>query len=498
MIRFCDLSVSTKRGPTGPKHTSLIRNIAHFTLIKQHLMIQSVLKRQVHVGVFIGVIILILYVPIMLHLMNFPAVFPVYGDGQYYVVLADNLLQHGIFSGSLTAPFLPATFVMPVYPFLLALFKGIFGSYMLFPLVQMILVGATSFLIFKIGERAFSYGVGLVAALLFIVDPTTIMQTMTIMTDITYTFFLVLAVYFLFANEAQHQRVVFFSGAFLGLAMLTRVISMFLPILIVPLYFFLKRGELPLKKIVINVLILALAYAAVVMPWVARNRIVSGVWGIAAEKSLNLFQYYVPEFLSYTRGISADEGRKLLMLDLALAVGGKEIKDAGSLEYAAVEEKIALGYVWRDMFGYAKFHLIKTIPFFLSSGLKNVMIYYNDAVGYRAFETNTGNLTTLFFHGRFGEFLSELRVSPLVTIEQIFWFVIAILATIGVLFSRKSHRVSAMCLGGLVLYFAILTGPMAYSRFRLPAAPFLFLLAAVGVTVLGRAVSKFSKQSISQ
>ncbi|MDO8590938.1 MAG: glycosyltransferase family 39 protein [bacterium] len=455
-------------------------------------MFQSMLERRTHVGFFIVAAVLLVYIPLMFHLLNFPSVFPVYGDGQYYVSLADNLLYHGVFSDSLEAPFVPATFIMPIYPFLLAVFKAFFGSYMLFPIIQMILAGATAFFIFKIGERVFSERVGLVAAILFLLDPTTIFHSLIIMTDITYVFFIVLSVYLLFfSSEEDIPTRTFFSGLMFGAAMLIRVVSMFLPFLIIPMYFFVKRKHMPMKKIAIHLLIFAIAYSAVVIPWMARNKIASGVWGIAGEKSLNLFQYYVPEFLSFSRGISADDGRNILMSDLTREVGPVKPQDVGSLKYAPFEQKIALKYVKQDIFGYAKFHLIKMVPFFLSSQIKNSMVFYNNALAYEAYRTNTGNLTNLLSKGRVGEFFKELSVQPLVTFEQFLWFCLFVLMLMGIVFSDKDNRPYVFAFTALILYFAALTGPMAYSRFRLPAAPFIFLLASFGASVAYKAGRNF-------
>ncbi len=449
-------------------------------------------------GVCIGAIVLVLYVPIMFFLARFPNVFPVYGDGPYYIILADNLLNQGIFSGSLEAPFVPATFIMPIYPVLIFLFKVLAGSYTFFPIIQVIFVGVTAYLIFKIGDKFFSATSGIIASLLYVIDPTTILHSMLIMTDITYTLFIAVSVYFIFATDAGDRRSVFLGGLMLGLAMLTRVISMFLPLVIIPMYFFVRKGEMPLKKLIVNILIILVAYCAVVVPWMFRNEKVSGVFGIAGEKSLNLFQYYVPEFLSYKRGISADEGRNILMNDLIRETGPLLPGDIASLKYAPIEERIALGYIKSDIFGYAKFHLIKTVPFFLSSGLKNMFTYYNNAVGYEAYPTNNGNLTSLLSQGRVNDFLSELRVQPFVTLEQIYWAIVSILSVISLVVARGENRKFVFVCVALVLYYALLTGPMAYSRFRLPAEPFLYLLATSGLVIFAKIIRRKFKVYIPQ
>jgi len=40
----------------------------------------------------------------------------------------------------------------------------------------------------------------------------------------------------------------------------------------------------------------------------------------------------------------------------------------------------------------------------------------------------------------------------------------------------------------IILYFSLLTGSVAYARFRIPITPYLFLLGVFGVTILWRTV----------
>ncbi len=384
-----------------------------------------------------------------------------------------------IFSSSSAEPLVPDSFTMPLYPVLLSVFTVLFGSLRFFPFLQMIFAGLSAFLIFLLGKKFFSEKVGLFAAMLFILDPTVIFHSLIIMTDITYVFLLVLSIWLLFATRAKNAYVGnFAAGIFLGLSMLTRVVSMFLIFLIIPMYFFAKMRETGWRKTLLQILVIVFAYSLVLVPWVIRNKEVSGVWGIASEKSANLFHYYVPDFLSFRDGISVDTARDILIADFGKKIGTAQAQDFGSLANSSAAQEVALRYIENDPFGYAKFHLIKTAPFFLSSGIKNFFVSYNDMLGFIALPTNGGNMTDLLFHGKFRQFAREIQVQPFVTLEEIYWAIVFVSMLISVVFSKNKFYAISFFI--LVLYFALLTGSIAYSRFRLPALPFMLILACEG------------------
>lgn len=447
--------------------------------------------------VLISAVILFVYVPISLYLGSIHyklnvvidgqktvLTYPVTaGDSTAYAITGYNILNHHIFSAGTAMPLAPSTFTMPLYPFLLAVWKFLFGSFTLFPILQMVFAGFSAFLIFLLGKKFFSEKVGFLASFLFMIDPTVIFHTLTLMTDITYVFLLVLSVWLLFGSDYENRYVVcLFAGLIFGLSLLTRSVSTFLIFLIVPIYYIVKRKEIDSKKILAQLLIIVLAYAAVAVPWMIRNKEVSGVFGIGADKDVNLFHYYVPNFLSYKKGISVDAARDILVQDLAKKIGPAQAENWGTLSNSPAVESVALKYIESDPIGYGKFHLIKTIPFFLSSGIKNFILSYNDMMGFETFNTNGGNMTDLILHARLGQFIEEIKVQPWVTLEEVYWVLVVIFMLVAVLFSK--NRVYVLSFAIIVVYFAVATGSVAYSRYRLPALPFMLLLACQGFMIL--------------
>jgi glucan phosphoethanolaminetransferase (alkaline phosphatase superfamily) len=95
--------------------------------------------------------------------------------------------------------------------------------------------------------------------------------------------------------------------------------------------------------------------------------------------------------------------------------------------------------------------------------------------------------------GQFGELLAILKQELaaknwtllLFVGNVLFWLIVCILAAITVCVAlwrdhtlKKKQTVFILLAAALVLYFAVLTGPVSFPRYRLPAEPFMFTLAA--------------------
>ncbi len=408
-------------------------------------------------------------------------ILPIYGsDSSGYVVLAQNLIKNGALTSDTVPPFTPDTFRTPGYPALLALFVAPFGSVTFFPLVQILFVIGTGLLIARIGAGTFSSTVGIFAALLFVLDPTTVLHSLLISSDISFTFFLIAALYCIFFLKSKHSELALIAGGLLfGAATLIRPISLYLPILIIPFYCFLKR-DLGWKKILRHSIIILVSIAILVVPWAARNKRVANTWGIASVKDFNMFFYTVPEYVSFRRGTSPDSVRAELFAKLA--EHGIASNQIGDISNGKIITAIAQPYITADLFSYARWHLVKMVPFFLSSGLKNFFYIYNDIVRYPYHPTDNSNLTNFLMRGQFSAFFGVLGSQLLVTLEELFWVVIFLLMFVP-LIPRKT-RTCAVFFLGLIFYLALPTPPVAYSRFRIPAAPYMFLLATEGALIL--------------
>lgn len=447
---------------------------------------------KISVYVLISAIVFALYTPFFLHVLQLRQMqvvnhvdtrelLPIYGsDSIGYGLLADNLLTNGILSTDTKVPFRPDTFRTYGYPLMLAIFKFLFGSYEFFPLFQMILVVGTAFLIFGIGKRVFSEMVGLVAAILYIVDPTTILHTLMVASDVSFTFFLLASIYVLFfwGSERRYLPEVL-SGLLLGFSVMVRPIATYLPLIILPFFFYGKIDKLNKGDIVKGCAVFLFSFALVLVPWLVRNKEMSGVYGISSVKDYNLFHYTIPEFVSFKNNVAPDDIRRLLQAELKGA--GGDPSDISSLSQGEAINKISHRYLLEDPIGYAKWHVVKMVPFFLSSGIKNFFYIYNSILGYSVYETSNLNLTNFLMRGQFGEFLGVLRGQLLITLEQIGLVLVFVLTVVPLVLYSGPKRFYILLFLALIFYLALPTVPVAYSRFRIPAAPLIFLLASAGV-----------------
>jgi 4-amino-4-deoxy-L-arabinose transferase-like glycosyltransferase len=431
-------------------------------------------------------ITLAIYLPVFLHMIYLgseqlksgePASFtlPVYGsDSVGFVLLADELLSTHQFTSSYVE-----TFRTPGFPMTLASWKGVFGSYRFFPLFQIFLTFLTSVFIYFIGKKLFRNSVGMVGAVLYLLSPNVIFHANVILSETVFVFLLVLAVFLvLCGNERKPWREVG-SGLALGFAVLVKPIAIILPLLIMLVYAVKNWSNgVERKRIIAGGVIILLCFGATVMPWLARNHAKTGVVGFSSVSSVNLFFYNVPEFLSFRDGISPDQGREIM----AEKVPNIPPREWADLRHSSDLMNAGLSVIKDDPIGYAKFHALKTIPFFLSSGLDNIFVVYNDVVDREVFKYSDANLTNLLAEGNYKALLAEMKKSFATSAEQFVWLGLLLLAVPALVFG-KGYRLNVLFLILFVAYFAVLTGPVAYARFRMPVEPFIMLLAVFGFFV---------------
>ncbi len=163
----------------------------------------------------------------------------------------------------------PTTRRPPVYAVVIAPFL----KYNLFPLgVQILqaLLGALScVLIYAISVQIFDPKTGLLAAALFSLDYMSVRQTVTLLPEVVFVFFILASFYGLFKGIKEKSLLwLFLSGIFAGLSVLTKDSLLFyFPIIIVWLWLWKRE----VKSGLLRGVIFALGFMSVITPWVARN-----------------------------------------------------------------------------------------------------------------------------------------------------------------------------------------------------------------------------------
>ena len=169
----------------------------------------------------------------------------------------------------------PTAFWPPGYPLLLAAAYGLFGeSVVVAELLNVVLGTATGGLVYLIGRRTLGQGPALVGAGIVAAFPSLVFFTAVTLSEVTFTFLVLLAVYLLIveaqSGRRRDLRLLLAAGLVLGYASLVRGQAMLLPLALLP--FWLRSGA-DRSAIADKLVALGLGIGLIVAPWTVRNAI---------------------------------------------------------------------------------------------------------------------------------------------------------------------------------------------------------------------------------
>ncbi|MEK7511115.1 MAG: glycosyltransferase family 39 protein [Patescibacteria group bacterium] len=393
------------------------------------------------------------------------------GDAKGYLLLADNLRTQQVFSVATSAPFYPESFRAPGYPFFLALLYTVTGSWLGTLFLQALLLSVAPVLLYLLirpyHERAAFWG-----SIVYALEPLRLFYSASLLSDALFAA-LLLAALLCLQRARGSWRYAGATGFILGISILVRPIAVFLPFVFAGFALWSYRPLLQGVKIAGIIVVIAVL---TVLPWSLRNYELFGSFNVSSVGAANLMLYNAPEFLKFN---PAPEGRvvyerfkeeqEMLPREEALSLARTPIFTASFKEVIQGEE---LSYLF--------FHVFKTMPFFLSDGLRDVIRLFNVEIG------TMPNITTDLLTGRVGNIISYLLGGGiaiwLFIIGITFWGITTLFwlwCVVQTLRGRMHY--SWAFLGVLILYFALLTGPVSNARYRLPIEGFLIASAAAVV-----------------
>lgn len=197
-------------------------------------------------------------------------------DGSGYFWLADLLV-----GGEFTKFIDTIIYRTPAYPAFLALINLIFGShYFLGIMIIQHLMGVIMYiLVYVIGREIFGKGVAFTAAVLGASNIGQVYWEHTNMTDFFFTFLVTWSLYYLVrALKSDSKRYYLYYGAITGLGILCRPVLQLYPFLLVPVIYLIK-GDI--RRTVRIVVCIFLPITILVLPWMAKNYLRHGYFGVA-------------------------------------------------------------------------------------------------------------------------------------------------------------------------------------------------------------------------
>ncbi len=401
------------------------------------------------------------------------------GDAHEYYVLGHVLHDTGRFS--LTATSSPEYFRTPGYPLFIAVILSIFKNDLAVPLAQIVLVALSALCLFALGEKIFSRGVGVVATILYILNPMTITQSFRTTTETLFVCVLIGAVFVLMRKEPTRRATVA-GGALLGFLALVRPIGLF----IIPLFLlwivlvYRKRWNVMIR----HGLLFMLGVAMVLLPWLYRNEVYARHFSLSSISTYNMLFYNVLEFEHQRTGISKD----ILHAQMVQRIGSSDTdQQFRSFAYTEAEQQAVKEYLTPHLVQYGVFHLYTTIPFLFGSDFEDAQRSLHLQGVLPGDPIVDVNLSALLRQGQLHSFISTISLNPLALIERIGWMLLLLssFCMVSILVSTRSKKsLLVLFLFALPLLLALLTGPVSSPRYRMPAAPFLIMLGVAGIHFL--------------
>lgn len=395
-------------------------------------------------------------------------------DSNEYDILAVNLVENHSFSQSAEPPFLPDIKRTPVFPLFLSsiyFFSGYVPAVSVF--FNLIISSCTCVIVFKIGRIVYNARAAFCAGLLLAIDFLSITYSNLLLTETLFTFLLTLGIYCLvYYYHVRYLPALVSAGIIIGTATLCRPVCMYLFLFLAP-YFILISRQAGLVKTFRDYAVFSLCVLVFIVMWSYRNYYSYGISDLTSLTAINSYYHRAAPVLADVEGISLSESRERLRNRLEKEIGDNNLTVAEELNTMKLLAKQAIK---NNILTYMKMHLMGTLRMF---GMANESLYKlldlnkdKNLYNFRVSE-NSGCHDKIRYIIYYMNMFFHIPVTILIYIASIsgMWIVIV---------SRKYYILVLILL--VICYFAIVSGPEAYARFRVPIMPFISLLAGLGIS----------------
>lgn len=424
-----------------------------------------------------------------------------------YDILARNIVAGNGLSLRNAPPYEPSAIRTPGYPLFLAAFYFIFGNRISAIIMQIFLlagVGVLSYrilLLFGISQR-----IAWMGAFLTIIEPDVMSSGIYLLSDLLFTFFLLLSFYF-FLHFSDKKNIASFLWAswFLSVSAVIRPLSLIL----LPIYLavFIRLMGIRLRVLVPAVFL----SLSLLIPWSLRNFSEFGTFKLTSVDYYGLYGVIGSQIISFRDGVSYGEARAGLLEEFVNAPELQPIPEINNISSHYPKEEFLL----LDSFRYHKWMLDKFFGIFLSSPVLYVKVLFWGTVEYfnhvnwltplehwdilrPVYQPSVSYRQILSDEGLGGAYRELIRrfscgVScflsfSLVIGGRIYWALLMIFSVIGIKKLSVSFEDKRPVLFAFIVFavgFALLhvsiIGTLVPPRYRMPLVPFFTGFALVGM-----------------
>lgn len=407
-------------------------------------------------------------------------------DAIEYDALGKAISQQGHFS--LREDGAPDPLRTPIYPLVVAGFYKLCGP-LAWPvlLFQILLDALVPLLLFLLMRPYFSFRAAFTGALLYAVDPFLLYYANTLLSDSLFVFSLVLATFVLsraFTPGGQNIRFRFLcaAGLLFGLSALVKPVAVYLVLFMAPGIFITLYGQKDAAKAAFS---FTVAFMLALAPWVARNELVFGSPMLSTSASLNFLVLNVTPVIAEKDHLDSRTAytRLLHEADSLASLDGKQSALLNDFEKTKYWKQTALHYIRQNPGLYSKYYANGILHLYSNLETKAIA----SALSH---QTNRSDIEMGKFSNPLTLLAEWFKVKP--PGEIVFGIALAcyLLFLYGcslagyIQYNMNGMRRFRGFIGGMLLYFTVLTGVAGAARFRLPLLPFLFILAGIGIDVL--------------
>jgi hypothetical protein len=413
---------------------------------------------------------------------------PLLRSGDWWSVLDDShgylALAHGMLSGCGFARLINGAcrptelYRLPGYPLFVLMMPSLRATVF----VQALLAALTCLMVGWFTYIGWGLTAGIIAETLLALDIPSIVASSTIMSDSLFQTLLTSAVLLQLAaiwpRSANRNSFWLFLSATVLLActVLIRAIAIVVPLLAaVPVM--LLPGVKFNKRIGFFLLMTAIP-CSVIAGWTIRNHARTGTWTFTTEGAYNLYYYTTAGVLWDLHGDDLTN----LQHQLAMEVGANSADEFVSKPQQSEMVKRSFAV----LFGHPIATIAMTLRCFAWLAIVPDRANLNGFLG-----TNGRSSVFLVASENIGLRIKEMLRSPLLTAFVLIQIPLVVLTWIGVSLSlifirQQEGRMIPMMLvplGAALVMLLVGSGPWAIARFRVPAMPFLAMLAGIGWSV---------------
>jgi dolichol-phosphate mannosyltransferase len=396
-------------------------------------------------------------------------------DSSSYIEPAKSLLNTGDYNINLTSN-KPATLRTPGYPAFIALLLKISNNNYNFCVVVMCLIGAlTCIPILYAGKIIGGWSVGLIAALLFSFNITSIASSPLFLSDTLFTFFIAFQLYFFMRfYYSKILLYLFISIIIAALAVYIRPINFLWIFVAIFLVCIIKN--LSVKKKVLASISCFIIFFIILFPWMQRNKHIGIGWKTCSISGDLLF-HNGAVLLGKVNNESSEIASEKLRKQVELEFNNNPEKYKIEGERISYKESYFIKLIKKNPLTYLVLHFR---PSALLPDAPNLLQNLGYTVGGKGTFSvlNQNGLIAAVKHYFKGQLWLIALISPLliiVAITYLFFFIQLI-----VFFINKNWFMifCALC---FIEYYLFLPGPISMPRYHLPALPFICIMSASGI-----------------